>query len=114
MLKSLQDHRRWIPIDVNGARESASIERFIRGRQFVLMQRAIAAIAVADDSDLQYQFHRLAGSLGTYRLHTAAELLYRLEERARVHAEQASSLDGLRSEALSGLRAIASTIEAVA
>jgi len=91
-------------------RESESVERFIRDRQLVLMRRAIATLAAAGDDELQFQFHRLAGSLGTYQLHAAAQLLRELEGRAQTPSEAGASHDGLRAEAVSGLRVIVSAM----
>ena len=94
------------------SRESASIEQFIRDRQVVLIERAIATLTVAADDELGFQFHRLVGSLGSYQLHEASRLLRELELRAE--APSASTPDALRSHAVSGLKAIAAAMEAAA
>jgi hypothetical protein len=94
--------------------ESAAIQRFIRERQRLLLLRAIAAISVAAEDELAFQFHRLTGSLGTYQLHAASTLLHDLELRAQGAPPAGATPDVLRAEALIGLRAISAAMESAA
>ncbi len=95
------------------ARETDAIQRFIRDRQLTLVLRAIATLTAAPADELAFQLHRLAGSLGSYQLHAASMLLSQLETRAGAEGLHAS-LDGIRSEAVLGLRAIAHAMESAA
>ena len=95
------------------ANETDSIQRFIRDRQLTLVLRAIATMTTAPADELAFQLHRLAGSLGSYQLHAASTLLAQLEARAEAEALHAA-LDGIRSEAVLGLRSIAHAMESAA
>lgn len=85
----------------SGHSETSHVQRFIRDNQGRLVQRALATLATAADDELAFQFHRLAGALGSYQLSVTARRLLELEEQAR---SGSATPDVLRAHALDELQ----------
>lgn len=92
-------------------KETSHVQRFIRENQGRLVQRALATLATAADDELAFQFHRLAGTLGSYQLSTTAHRLLELEEQAR---SGSATPDILRASALDELQRAQTALGAAA
>lgn len=91
--------------------ESSLVQRFIHDNQARLVQRALSTLATAQESELAFQFHRLAGALGSYQLLDTARMLLEFEQ---LSLQGSATPDVLRARALEELHRLDATLSAAA
>lgn len=87
-----------------------AVEDFMAERRPAVLDRAIQAIAECDIADMETECHRLRGTLASYDLTSAAELVEVLESIARQSHDDPSAVETARALTVSGLEGIAESL----
>lgn len=90
--------------------ETDAVGGFMAERRPAVLDRAIRAIAECDVADIETECHRLRGTLATYELNEAADLIEVLESIARQSHDDAAATETARALTISGLETIAETL----
>ncbi len=88
--------------------ESPRVADFINAKQDQVLAKAVVALDSASDEQLPGEVHRLIGTLGTYGLSDAVDLLRPLDELLKSGSDERGATEQERAAALAGLRGIVS------